>query len=239
MDERVNGVLALLSESTLMHLEEVRRPLKNVSVVSSKIARDRRAIHMISGPLTRDATLPQVFVKLYGEVFKDVAARTISTYPMGRCGKVRDGSPICDSYLARFQGNSVIVCLADGCGWGARSREASVKAKSGFVEYMDQKLGKCLFANDVSRILLRAVAAAHCRIIEGKSEESSVGTTTLLGGYVVPLKDACGCVFVFFSVGDCKAYSRSSNGKIIDLACNVRASSLNAADPGGRNWSPS
>jgi hypothetical protein len=172
--------------------------------MAAKLIRPGRGVHIVSGPITRNESEAQVITNLEGNAFTSIAARSVSTYPMGLCGKVRDGSPICDSYLVRFQGNTAILCLADGCGWGVRSREASMKAKCGFVKYVDQSMTKCTTAADVSKALVRAVAAAHCKIMEGKSESNSAGTTTLLGGYVAPLKDVSGCAFVLVSIGDCK-----------------------------------
>jgi hypothetical protein len=116
-----------------------------------------------------------------------------------------------------------------------RSREASMKAKCGFVEYVDQNVTKCTTAADVSKVLVRAVAAAHCKVVEGKSESNSAGTTTLLGGYVAPLKDVSGCAFVLVSIGDCKVYLRKSEkDQVTDLVCDCRAASFDAKDPGGR-----
>jgi serine/threonine protein phosphatase PrpC len=235
LESRIDSVLVLLDDSVLDRIVDARKEIARLKIMAAKLIRGGRGVHIVSGSITRDECEAQVVTNLEGNAFTSVAARSVSTYPMGPCGKVRDGSPICDSYLARFQGNTAILCVADGCGWGVRSREASMKAKCGFVEYVDQNVTKCTTAADVSKVLVRAVAAAHCKIMEGKSESNSAGTTTLLGGYVAPLKDVSGCAFVLVSIGDCKVYLRKSEkDQVIDLVCDCRAASFDAKDPGGR-----
>lgn len=97
-----------------------------------------------SGPTAHDEASPQEGATLTAQSNVLVAGRTVSTYPhlpgYSRlfassshipAGKQRrEGYPTCDSYLAQVQKDGVVVvCVTDGCGWGVRSREASVKAK--------------------------------------------------------------------------------------------------------------
>jgi hypothetical protein len=64
----------------------------------------------------------------------------------------------------------------------------------------------------VGQNLLQAISTAHNCIIEGKEDVWDAGTTTLLGGVVVELKDTEDAqgykyAFVCASVGDCKVRS--------------------------------
>ncbi len=69
----------------------------------------------------------------------NMAGRTVSTYPLakGATDGKREGSPICDSFLVQqFREGAVVSCVADGCGWGARNRDAAIKAKVALVDYV-------------------------------------------------------------------------------------------------------
>ena len=240
LEARIDCVMGGKPMSAVLRNDHIECVMKELAkgpwmVSARKTTKEGRLVRVCSGPITRDTEESQLLTRLDGQIIEELAARSISTYPMRPCGKVRDGSPVCDGYLARLRGSTAILCLTDGCGWGARSREASIKAKCGFVEYLDSHIDQCVKGPDIATTLLRALAAAHCKIIEGKDESSNVGTTTLLGGYVVPLKSAEAFLFLFVSVGDCKAYLRKgATGKITDLTCDSRSQNRDAKDPGGR-----
>ncbi len=108
-------------------------------------------------------------------------------------------------------------------------------------------------------LLLKAFAAAHEKIINGFSKEDiwDAGTTTLIGGLLVPIEVPGGrpvCdyfplgedlhsrvlrqeekyAFVCASIGDCKAFLYSpKEKKATDITLGNRAG-LDATDPGGR-----
>jgi len=102
--------------------------------------------------------------------------------------------------------------LADGCNWGARPREAAQRASEGFASYMMEDTQ--LNFKDIKEggaYLLKAIAAAHNRIIEGKEHVFEAGTTTLLGGVLLELKKNddfpdIQWAFLCSCIGDCKAF---------------------------------
>ena len=62
------------------------------------------------------------------------------------------------------------------------------------------------------------------------------GTTTLLGGVVLPIRSSQKLFhFVFASAGDCKAFWwKRSTGKVVDLCVGSRGDLNDPKDPGGR-----
>lgn len=52
---------------------------------------------------------------------------TISLYPYYADRASREGDPICDSFRIHVYENAMIWCLADGCNWGERPKQASIK----------------------------------------------------------------------------------------------------------------
>lgn len=197
-------------------------------------------VSIVSGPTAQDElmTLNEPGVKpVYS---RDVAARSTSTYPMGKgLPQRRDGAPICDSFLSQsFRDGCVISCLADGCGWGPRNREAAIKAKVALADHIFRRLPSCRDVHSVAEMLLKGLGESHYKIIEGKEDVSSAGTTTILGGVLVPIEKTALSIFMFVSVGDCKAFVRKQvvggGGRIIDLNMNARSNVSDAKDPGGR-----
>ena len=86
--------------------------------------------------------------------FAQSYAQSTSLYPCYSGHATREGDPICDSYrIHTYEHGTVVFCLADGCNWGERPREASNRyvtkhspwcsprsAKDTFVHYCQQKL---------------------------------------------------------------------------------------------------
>ncbi|KAH3767128.1 cyclophilin B [Pelomyxa schiedti] len=187
-------------------------------------------------------------IRKHGEV---LSALTVSTYPMDLKANLQVGSPICDCYTACLcPAGSAFISIADGCNWGAKPREAACRASSAFVNYL---LENYIFRNDsdlhktsvreYGALMLQALAHAHNSIVIDKKEKSEVGTTTLLGIALVPLKldfteeppsldPKWACIAL--SIGDCKAFRWSTKDKQIYEISTGNRETLDATDPGGR-----
>ena len=172
---------------------------------------------------------------------------SISTYPFLEYKRKRDGDPVCDQYRVYITPNHSIITLADGCNWGKAPAIAASKACKAFIDYL--KRNRDLFVNTyrVSRLCLEGIAAAHNAIIAGPYGQSQrIGTTTLLGGLLskvilpgqegIPESNLNDWVFVFASIGDCKAFLYDSKSKKIEeLTPDSRGENfLDASDCGGR-----
>jgi hypothetical protein len=163
-----------------------------------------------------------------------------STYPM-RTPDARDGDPICDSFRVRTFINGAVVCIADGCNWGARPKKASNVAKDTFVSFLEKAALKTIkTVRDAGPVLVNALNTAHNTILEDQNEDEGImaGSTTFLGGLVLQIdtkeKDEAGWVFVAISVGDCAAYRYSHRlRRAFDVTHNHRFNT-DLSDPGGR-----
>ncbi len=165
-----------------------------------------------------------------------LAGRSVSTYPLLPDSSTRAGWPICDTYYGEFQKEgTALLCVCDGCGWGFRSREAATRANAALAEHMARCLPRVRDSRDVVEMLLRGIGEAHRKVVEGKEDLSIVGTTTILGGVVMPLRDALGkFMFFFVSVGDCKAFCwKGPTNRFVDVTVGARGDN-DARDPGGR-----
>jgi len=186
-------------------------------------------------------------------------ATSISTYPMLQIFQddpevppvwQREGSPICDQYGLLVYPTRVIVAVADGCNWGDPPRDAARSARNAFLRYMSNHQGDIRDIQHAGGLVLRAMAMAHAEIFKGVDTENSlIGTTTLLGGILLELdrfsvedddgfldsKDIPTFGFVYCSVGDCKAFHWNSlTGEFTDITQANRVGSLSASDCGGR-----
>lgn len=115
---------------------------------------------------------------------------------------------------------------------------ASNTAKASFMEYMKSKLNEVSDMMDVGHFLVNALSYCNYKICEGKEDVWDAGTTTLLGGVLLPLKDDKGkiekdsWVWVGVSIGDCKCLLYSNTTKSIkDMSSSHRP---DACDPEGR-----
>ncbi len=230
-DELIEMVMA---NAMTQSIETLLHDLPKLKLVPSTVV---EPVCICSGPTVHDDVEVQAGVAHTTRGLVEVAGRTVSTYPLlpGRAHK--EGSPICDSYFVQVQKDGVVLaCIADGCGWGVRPREAAIKAKVALVDHISKHMPVLKDAQMVAEILVRGMGEAHYKVIEGKDDVNSAGTTTLLGGVLAPVDkmDRVFC-FLFISVGDCKAYCRkSATGKFIDLTLGTRNNVSDAKDPGGR-----
>eukprot|EP00026_Physarum_polycephalum_P005905 Phypoly_transcript_05944.p1 GENE.Phypoly_transcript_05944~~Phypoly_transcript_05944.p1 ORF type:complete len:576 (+),score=97.47 Phypoly_transcript_05944:116-1843(+) len=117
-----------------------------------------------------------------------VAACSVSTYPHVPeiAGTGRQGDPICDRFCVQIHKNSSVVALADGCNWGRLPYEAANRATTAFVEYLEERITKFTSLRRAGSILLAALSAANKKITEGL-EQWECGTTTLIGGVLLPV----------------------------------------------------
>ncbi|PRP80887.1 protein phosphatase 2C-related protein [Planoprotostelium fungivorum] len=190
-----------------------------------------------------------------------VYGRAISTYPHLPTRTIREGDPICDSYCIQLlEDNMVITVVADGCSWGKGPMEASNTAKSAFVDYLRSHLHEMNDLRDVGHYLLQALSACQFKITEGK-DQWEAGTTTLLGGVLIPVKKEKKekkegkkkeaqksekkekkdkdkmktWVWAFVTIGDCKSYHFNKESKAVtDLTEGNRQNVFDAKDCGGR-----
>lgn len=148
--------------------------------------------------------------------YKDIIAGiSISTYPIltipGDDGqKERLGTPNCDMYQCKLYKNRLIACVTDGCGWGQRSKNASVTANKTFVDYIEKQISNVTDIQSAALVLVKAIQEAHEKVIEGANNAWEVGTTTLCGGILleIPQQNSFDAPYAFLcvNIGDCKAY---------------------------------
>lgn len=195
-----------------------------------------------------------------------VCARSFSTYPKRENDTksgLQMGDPICDQYTVEFRVDRALLCVADGCGWGKKSREAARRAANCFTKMLSNEVEKTKNLPELGRLLTKCICSAHNAISLKKDDILEVGTTTLLGGIVAPITTTSSNIglrrlqsgmnihtavaplskereseelfaFIFVSIGDCKAFRYScTSSKVTDLTPNNREN-LDASDCGGR-----
>jgi hypothetical protein len=224
----------VMSNAMTVSMETLLHDLPKLKLVPSVVV---EPVCICSGPSPHDELTVQSGSAQTSRGLIEVAGRTVSTYPLLPGRQQKEGSPICDSYFAQVQRDGVVIaCIADGCGWGPRPREAAIKAKVALVDHISKHMPVLREAQMTAEILVRGMGEAHYKVMEGKDDVNSAGTTTLLGGVLAPVDrmDRVFC-FLFISVGDCKAFCRkSATGKFIDLTMGSRNNVSDAKDPGGR-----
>eukprot|EP01107_Rhizomastix_libera_P003835 TRINITY_DN1657_c0_g1_i2.p1 TRINITY_DN1657_c0_g1~~TRINITY_DN1657_c0_g1_i2.p1 ORF type:complete len:868 (+),score=233.96 TRINITY_DN1657_c0_g1_i2:30-2606(+) len=121
-----------------------------------------------------------------------LSARTISTYPLMPGTRIQQGSPVCDIYAAELTEGRAILCLADGCSWGEKPREAARRASACFVNHVSENHTKKKTIRELGVLLLEGLAKAHSAIVAQKEDPYDAGTTTLVGGVVCGVTDSKG-----------------------------------------------
>eukprot|EP00005_Dracoamoeba_jomungandri_P006231 CAMPEP_0174261312 /NCGR_PEP_ID=MMETSP0439-20130205/11356_1 /TAXON_ID=0 /ORGANISM="Stereomyxa ramosa, Strain Chinc5" /LENGTH=314 /DNA_ID=CAMNT_0015345767 /DNA_START=1620 /DNA_END=2564 /DNA_ORIENTATION=- len=148
----------------------------------------------------------------------------------------RHGDPIADqAWLGKYS-NAIVFTMADGCGWGVRSRDAAASAVNTLKEEWDTKMRNQKDTREIAKALLKSFSIADTKIRQGR-DPWDVGTTTLISGALLQLKDVEPGYdhwgFVCCSVGDCKAYYyQAKTGRVSDITKGNRVT--NTKDPGGR-----
>eukprot|EP01124_Arcella_intermedia_P015677 TRINITY_DN22241_c0_g1_i2.p1 TRINITY_DN22241_c0_g1~~TRINITY_DN22241_c0_g1_i2.p1 ORF type:complete len:322 (-),score=51.18 TRINITY_DN22241_c0_g1_i2:275-1240(-) len=192
-------------------------------------------IKKLGTPVTMSGPRPYVFT--HGE-FHNAFASTTSTYPHYPNTTKREGDPICDSFRVHIHQELFIACIADGCNWGERPREASNRGKDAFVRSIEANIATVKNFRDLGPLMMAALDESHMAILAEKNDIWMAGTTTLLGGVCVKLADpAVGKEWAFMgvTVGDCKTFMFSSKEKtVVDLTEGNRMNITDPRDPGGR-----
>merc|ERR1712137_1175832 len=174
--------------------------------------------------------------------------RATSTYPYLSYKEQREGEPICDQYRVFLTPTYALIAVADGCNWGKAPAQAAAKSAKTFIDYLKRNRDLFLNSSRVSRLCLEGLAAAHDSIIAGPYQEGQrIGTTTLLGGLLGKVvlpgneekaeEELDDWVFIFASIGDCKAFLwDSKNERVEELTPDSRSGEnfLDPSDCGGR-----
>ncbi|KAH3743374.1 1-phosphatidylinositol 4,5-bisphosphate phosphodiesterase delta-4 [Pelomyxa schiedti] len=176
-------------------------------------------------------------IPMYG-----VFGRGITTYPIDSKTKVHLGSPICDRYhIAAFH-DRIAYCVADGCNWGPAPRDAAIKVTNTFIQVVSEEISYVKTMREAGFMMARGLICGNRAISEGMQLGETAGTTTFLGGILVPyLKSASESnptapqwCSINMSLGDCKIFCwRSREGMLIDIGGTARCT-LDSTDPGGR-----
>jgi len=136
----------------------------------------------------------------------------------------REGDPICDSYRMQIHNNAVFFCLADGCNWGERPRQASNRSKDAFIGFLQQKIPELKGSKEIGAHLVNALSLAHLSIIYDKEDIFMAGTSTLLGGLCLKIDGTNQYALMAIGVGDCKIYHYVANEKkVFDVTSANRA----------------
>jgi len=196
-----------------------------------KIKKNPKLLDVSTGPY--DAQFPNDAVEPW------ICGRSISTYPHLPGKPQRDGDPICDSFrIELLEDNVVIAVVCDGCNWGRRPMEASNKAKDALCEYLRQHLNEISDIRDGGHFLLNALSFCHYKICEEKEDVWEAGTTTLLGGMLLRLKEESNVskwAWISVSIGDCKCFHYQTSKDIVtDITTGNRQNVHDARDCGGR-----
>jgi len=182
----------------------------------------------------------------------EVCGRAVSNYPyktfLGSDGKrivdesQQEGLPICDQFCLERYENQTIFALADGCSWGMKPKYAAYYASRRFVEFMSMHQSALLSVGDAANLCFEGISSANAKIMEGSSLWWEKGTTTLIGGAIVMIRDNEGggeWALIAAGVGDCKAFHfrvLTDHVEVEEITVGSRNSMniLDATDPGGR-----
>jgi hypothetical protein len=133
------------------------------------------------------------FVETTRSYKENLAARSTSTYPVLDQQRGRAGDPICDYYYARAFGSATIVALADGCNWGERPQAAAIAGATSFVRYLQDRLHLLSDTHQTAKAIVNGFAVAHqaiCKSGPPRGNSWELGTSTLLGGILIPIANA-------------------------------------------------
>eukprot|EP01091_Cochliopodium_minus_P017988 TRINITY_DN7201_c0_g1_i1.p1 TRINITY_DN7201_c0_g1~~TRINITY_DN7201_c0_g1_i1.p1 ORF type:complete len:1068 (-),score=372.72 TRINITY_DN7201_c0_g1_i1:14-3217(-) len=227
-DSHISKMVELLIKSTINE-DEILSGLENKKLVKMWIADEVEPL-VVDGPHPEDnsCTLPD-------NLPDNVHCISVSTYPFLPMKPQREGSPICDSYkVCLYQSGLTFLTICDGCNWGKGPRDAAITAKKTFCDYIEKNVKSLKDIKKTAKILIRAVYMSHFKIIEDKQDIWEAGTTTFLGGILTQEQQKeDSFIFMFISVGDCKALVYDGK-RVRDVTLGNRQNASNPCDPGGR-----
>jgi len=161
-------------------------------------------------------------------------ATSQGAYPEGSQGAII----LCDAFRATLVGNRAVSVICDGCGWGARPREAANAAAKEFVNiFKNIDLQYSIIdPTSLRKQLSLAVNTCHEAIKFGKETPYEAGTTTILGGVLAKIEGRQDdYLFMFVGVGDCKVLRYSPRtGACLDFTETNREDITDPSDCGGR-----
>eukprot|EP01088_Endostelium_zonatum_P017200 TRINITY_DN4955_c0_g1_i1.p1 TRINITY_DN4955_c0_g1~~TRINITY_DN4955_c0_g1_i1.p1 ORF type:complete len:477 (+),score=124.25 TRINITY_DN4955_c0_g1_i1:225-1655(+) len=162
------------------------------------------------------------------------------------------GDPICDCYGINFHEDHVVFCIADGCNWGVKPRDAARTGCKAFIDYMidDDVLPEIKDTRTAVTHMIRAFSVCQKSILR-----ATTGTSTLLGAVILrsaddaeqsisassldprtsPQETRGRYNFMCLSLGDCKVFrynKRLSN--VQEITERSRPNESDMSDPGGR-----
>lgn len=206
----------------------------------------------VDGPSDDSGDVEGVRYEPANPMLPEIYAKAITTYPHFQGSTNPEGHPICDRYSVRATKTGTICAIADGCGWGERPKDAAQKAIQAFLSYMDSRVHKLKDVHRAGEVMLKAFREAQAAVMQHTHTASEggfknclecgqCGTTTMLGGLLLPLeahtlameKEQPKWGFLCCSVGDCKAFCLSRN-RITEITVGSRHGVSDASDCGGR-----
>ncbi|KYQ94484.1 protein phosphatase 2C-related protein [Tieghemostelium lacteum] len=227
-------------DSKVKGLSTLYRHIPELEVIPT----DKQLLAYLSGPDYTPSTevntqIDQPMVKYPSNFSDTIYAVSTSTYPFQIGNTLRDGDPIADRYTCVVYNNRLVTCLADGCNWGEKPKQAAQRASQAFIDHVMSRNDEITNVKEAGRILFDAFENAHKNILDGKTDQDlwQLGTTTLLGGVLLEInkgqdKWSPQWEFVCASVGDCKAFLITQT-EIVDITEGNRMN-LDAKDCGGR-----
>lgn len=130
--EQKASVFAMLNETIRSNRHLLRYNFDPEGIPKLRIRALDGVVHdTIAGP--EDPYVPGEAHNRYG------SGKSVSTYPKNGAGGY---NLICDRFTLQVLQQWSILCVADGCGWGVRPREAALKATNGFLTYIKEQQGK-------------------------------------------------------------------------------------------------
>lgn len=183
------------------------------------------------------------FAKLCGDEFhirlteSNLGAAFVNNYPpIAQQGFEH----FCDAYRAEIHNDNRFSVIADGCGWGIKSKKAAQCAVAMIAQSINYGLSGSIHSiattEDLAHLLVRSLAAAHRGIVSDSDNVSEIGTTTANICFAFTATNG-GKYLLVTGVGDCKSMivTRHSSGEIdVHEIFDPRQVRTNAKDPGGR-----
>mmetsp|Transcript_51480 Transcript_51480/g.129168 ORF Transcript_51480/g.129168 Transcript_51480/m.129168 type:complete len:521 (-) Transcript_51480:103-1665(-) len=143
----------------------------------------------------------------------------VSDYACGRSSTLAT-----EKFYARLMDGCFIAALANGHAEDDRALDASTKAASTFVDYIDFCIHRITSLKELGKAMIKAVALAHTSITAGLDKDESVCPCSLSGVVCIQMKKefmgfssdkeyACLCI----NVGRNFVYYTSVNGAVVNM----------------------